>query len=144
MKKILLSALACMMLLTGCSKDYERDTNPGEIRYINYSEAQKMIKEKQTFLLILSLPGCSHCIDMEAMLEEYLQDHNVIVYNAALVDDNNLELTTEETKKEFPDYAGTPDINYMKDGKIKDHFSGFMSAEKFDEFVKDNQLDEKK
>lgn len=144
MKKILICGFALLLLVSGCSKSYERDDSAGEVRYINYSDALKMKKENKTFLLMLTMPTCSHCRDMEEMLETYLTNHHVIVYNAAMIDDEGQEISTEEAQQIFSQFAGTPDINYIKKGIIEDHFSGYMSEDKFDEFVTDNQLDKKK
>lgn len=142
MKKI--KILCCMLVIFLCSAcSYERDETPGSLEAISYQEALQMMKDGKTFNLILTQDTCGHCQTMKEMLADYLPKHHVEIKEAQLVD-NGKYLTMDEIKKDFPDFEGTPDFYVIKKGKIKDHHAGAMTANDFDNFVKDHKLDEKK
>ena len=75
------------------------------------------------------------------MLEEYLPTHHVDILEAQLMVDGKY-LTLEEIQKDFPEFKGTPDLYVIENGKIKAHQAGSMTANEFDEFVRDHKLDE--
>ncbi|MEG0265340.1 MAG: thioredoxin domain-containing protein [Erysipelotrichaceae bacterium] len=141
MKKILLIGCTMLILLSGCSSSYERDTQPGEIIEMTYQEALDKVKNKDTFVLVISQSACGHCKLLKDMLNVYLEDHHVIVYDA-LLDGTNLSL--EAIQKDFPKFKGTPDIYVVKKGKLTSHAAGSMEEDEFDQWVVDHKLDELK
>ena len=67
--------------------------------------------------------------------------HHVDILEAQLMVDGKY-LTLEEIQKDFPEFKGTPDLYVIENGKIKAHQAGSMTANEFDEFVRDHKLDE--
>ncbi|MEF9961810.1 MAG: lipoprotein [Erysipelotrichaceae bacterium] len=140
MKKILLIGATLLLLLSGCSNQaYERDSNPGEIIELTYADALAKIKNKESFVLTISQSNCSNCTLLKEMLEPYLEDHHVVIYDALL--DGSM-LTLEQIQADFPEFKGTPDLYVVKKGKLTSHIAGSMEEEKFDEWVVKHKLDE--
>ena len=120
MKKYLCIAMCVLtLLMTGCSPK-ERLID------INLQQMQEKMKNKETFVLVFTQPECGYCKAFKTMLDTYLPDHDVTIYDLSI--DKEI-LTDEELKKlladipvYFPDMTATPDLYYVKDGKIVDHF----------------------
>ena len=136
-----LCAMLLIFLCTGCS--YERDETPGSLETISYSEALQKIKDGESFNLLLTNDYCEHCRILKEMLVEYLPKHHVDIYEAKLME-NGEYLSLETIQKDFPEFEGTPDFYIIEKGELKEHKAGSMTADKFDEFVREHKLDEVK
>lgn len=152
MKKIirLCSIAACTLLLfTGCGSKYERDDNPGRVENITVSQMQKKIENKESFAIVFTQTTCSHCIDFKKMLDGYLLDHNVVLYDVVL-DEAPASQRKSDLKKireTFPEMNETPSLYYVKDGKMDnllENGDDGLTEEKFDNWVQRYKLDEKK
>lgn len=143
MKRIALSLLCCMMLLGGCSSSKQ-----GEIKHITISELVDKMKNKDSFVLIVSREGCDHCQKLKMMLKGTLSDHNTIIYNVDM-DESSYEALIGDIKKleKYVSKPGsTPHIYYIKDGKENDQYIGFDEnhPSEFWEFIENNGLENAK
>lgn len=142
---VILSAL----LISGCSSTYERDDNPGKVEKITVAEMQKKIDDKDTFAVVFTQTSCVHCQKFMAMLDTYLLNHNVTLYDVVLDQDPNKdwEGNLEIIRTTFPGMDETPSLFYVKDG-VKDNQlengEEGLTEEAFDQWVQDNKLDAKK
>lgn len=108
MKKIILSIVVVLTALcvTGCSKN--------NLKTISYSELEKKIENKESFILEVIQTGCSACEDFTPRFESVLNDKNVTAYSINLKNMNE-----EETKKfdEIININSTPTVVFFKSGE---------------------------
>lgn len=151
MKRILklCSIFGMIMLLTACISSYERDTASGKIVEITVDEMQEMIENKESFPIVFTQTTCSHCIEFKEMLDGYLLNHNVVLYDVVLdktpADQRKAELVT--IRETFPGMNETPSLYYVKDGVKENQLESGedgLTREKFDDWVQRYKLDEKK
>lgn len=152
MKKIgKLCAVFCMLLifLTGCGSSYERDTSAGEVVNITVAEMQEMIDKKESFAIVFTQTTCAHCIEFKEMLNTYLLDHNVVLYDVVLdeapADQRKSDLNT--IRETFPGMNQTPSLYYVKDGELENQLENGeegLTQKRFDDWVQRYKLDEKK
>ncbi|MEF2782040.1 thioredoxin [Erysipelotrichaceae bacterium HCN-30851] len=152
MKKIgkLFAVLGMLLVfLTGCGSSYERDTSTGEVINIRVAEMQEMIDNKESFAIVFTQTTCGHCIEFKEMLNTYLLDHNVVLYDVVLdeapADERKSELNT--IRETFPGMNQTPSLYYVKDGEMENQLENGeegLTEERFDDWVQRYKLDEKK
>lgn len=148
MKKWILTALSLSLILCGCaSSSYKRSTKQGEIRKISLAAMLDKVHKKETFTVMLTQTYCGYCQDFEEMLTAYLKDHDVIMYNVILDEENaapqeNLAMI----RPVLPDFVSTPGIFYVEKGVEKSHLKpkdGKIDEPLLDEWVQEFQLDRK-
>ena len=108
MKKVLLVFLfVAFILTTGCSTSKS-------ITNLKYSDFQKKIANKESFILEVMQDGCSHCESFTPKFDKVLTEYKVKAY--AL----NLAKMASPEKKEFNnnyEVDGTPTVMFFKDGE---------------------------
>lgn len=157
MKKLMIVTCMISMLLVGCTsepKEYVRNTEPGKIEDTTLDEIYKKFENKEDFVLLITFTFCSHCQSLKEVMEPYLQNHGVVVYELVmdkLVPTNDeYNAAKEKLNTYLKDYEGTPSFYYIEDGKKKDEIIGFGGEGKdkidintYDTFIQKYQLDAK-
>lgn len=148
-KSFLLLIIALSIMASGCGKFYNRDTRPGEIIKISMEEMETMMKEKETFTLVVTRDYCKYCAEFYELMESYLKNHHVKIYDVNI--DENFGAKSDENIEKiedmFPNFVGTPGIFYIEDGKLVnqlDNESQDLTKTLFDNWVQDYKMDEKK
>lgn len=148
-KSFLPLIIALSIMVSGCGKFYNRDTRPGEIIKISMEEMETMMKEKETFTLVVTRDYCKYCAEFYELMESYLKNHHVKIYDVNI--DENFGAKSDENIEKiedmFPDFVGTPGIFYIEDGKLVnqlDNESQDLTKTLFDNWVQDYKMDEKK
>lgn len=148
-KSFLLLIIALSIMVNGCGKFYNRDTRPGEIIKISMEEMETMMKEKETFTLVVTRDYCKYCAEFYELMESYLKNHHVKIYDVNI--DENFGAKSDENIEKiedmFPNFVGTPGIFYIEDGKLVnqlDNESQDLTKTLFDNWVQDYKMDEKK
>jgi len=148
-KSFLLLIIALSIMVSGCGKFYNRDTRPGEIIKISMEEMETMMKEKETFTLVVTRDYCKYCAEFYELMESYLKNHHVKIYDVNI--DENFGAKSDENIEKiedmFPDFVGTPGIFYIEDGKLVnqlDNESQDLTKTLFDNWVQDYKMDKKK
>lgn len=148
-KSFLLLLIALSIMVSGCGKFYNRDTRPGEIIKISMEEMETMMKEKETFTLVVTRDYCKYCAEFYELMESYLKNHHVKIYDVNI--DENFGAKSDENIEKiedmFPDFVGTPGIFYIEDGKLVnqlDNESQDLTKTLFDNWVQDYKMDKKK
>lgn len=141
--------VAFTVMLSGCSSSYERDTNAGEVINITVNEMTEKINKKDTFAIVFTQTTCTHCINFKNMLSGYLLDHNVTLYDVVLDEapKEEQQKNLDTIRKTFPGLKDTPSLYYVKDGKMDTMFEmgkDGITKDKFDNWVQEYRLDEKK
>lgn len=98
--------LIVITLLTGCSSSLKR---------VDYDELEKMVKDKKSFILLISQDGCSHCEAYAPIIKKVLKENELTAYNL------NITYISEEEynklKEKYSDFQGTPTTIFIKDGE---------------------------
>lgn len=148
MRKYIAIACCMLLLLSGCSSAYERDTQPGEVVTTGIDELEQMMADGEDFAVIFTQSWCTHCQALLTMLDDYLKDHHVIVYDVVI--DADPEYTAADAAKKvmamFEDLENTPTAFYVVDGKpgnILESGEDGMSEEMFDNWVQHHKIDAK-
>lgn len=141
MKKILLSIVCCLLVLSGCA-------SPEKIKTITIPEFKEKIKNKDSFVVMVSRPSCEHCQLMKEMLDETTKDHDTIIYNIVL-NEESYDILVGDVKKLEPylsEPGTTPHVYYVREGKEIDSFEGFDEdrPDQFWEFIKKYNLEDAK
>jgi predicted bacteriocin transport accessory protein len=105
MKKILCLLIIGIFLLTGCSNN---------LKTIKYDEFEKMINNKETFILEISQNGCSHCNEYNPIIKKVLKDNNITAYNLNISYISNKEY--DKLKEEY-NFSGTPTTMFFNKGE---------------------------
>ena len=149
MKKIMyITTLCFLLLLSGCG-GYTRDETPGALRTISVADMEKKMKNKEDFVIVFTQSWCAHSEKFRDMLDEYLPKHHVIVYDVVIDKDPNPDRSgnIKKIQSYFKTMDSTPSLYYVEKGKVKDELENGddgITKEKFDSWVQNFKLDEKK
>lgn len=130
MKKrlLLVVTLFLVILCTGCSK--------GKLKTIEYNELEKMLNNKETFILEVIQTGCSACEDFTPRFTNVLKENNITAYSI-----NLKNLSTEETAEfdKIININSTPTVLFFKKGEeesVSYRIIGAVTNEKIIEKLK--------
>lgn len=106
------------------------------IKQIKYAELEEKIKEKESFVLLVSQAQCSHCITYKPTYNNVLKENKIIGYDIDL-----LTLSDEDYTllMNLTDVSGTPTtLLYNKGEEIKEaRMEGSKSKEDLTKVLKD-------
>ena len=117
-KNIILGVLVCILIILVCillfilgrKKDYQSILN------IGLSEVKEKIDNKDTFVLVITQTGCSHCTAYLPVLEDIGNEYKLNFY------DINITNLSDDEKTEFNKlvrFNGTPTTIFFTDGEEK-------------------------
>lgn len=112
--------LICLFI-SGCTKD-TKPAQPGKMESISLAQAQEKIKQKDTFVFVVTMNSCSHCANFKEFLDRYLPDHSIVIYDILLDNEPDISTAFDDAKKAFPDFYGTPGLYYVENGEFKGIF----------------------
>ena len=104
--------------------------DPSNLVYIKVSDLQEKIKNKDSFILVVSQTGCSHCEQYLPELDRTLDEYDL---QANVINLTNLKDEEENTLKQMISYTGTPTTYFFIDGQEKttlNRFVGYASKDK--------------
>lgn len=112
MKKIkILGIITAIFLLCGCSKNTR--TN---LEHINYQDYEKLINNKESFILEVMRTGCSACEALEPKLEEITEKYNI---NIKVIDTSKISKEDYDKLDSATNVSGTPTIIFYTKGEEK-------------------------
>ncbi len=103
------------------------------IHEITISDLNKMIDDKEDFILLVSQTSCSHCISFKPILNKALKQEKIIGYELDVQ-----KISTSEKREIFDklDVSGTPTTQIYIDGKRKlDRIIGVDTQDNVIEFI---------
>lgn len=132
MKKILLIATCLLLVLSGCSF-----AGGGKVEFISIDGFETKMKEKETFILLITKDSCPHCEDLKEMLDDTINKHTAIIYNLKLDEssDENYNQNVEQLSAYFDKPGRTPHTYFIDQGEVKDDLLGFRK-DQADDFWK--------
>lgn len=77
----------------------------------NVNSLHTMIEDKETFLLMIYLNGCTSCAAFKPIVEELAQSKQVDIY----------EISLDNVKDDYPEIKYTPAFMVYKDGELLDY-----------------------
>lgn len=114
-----------LLSLCGCGsgeKDNETTKEPGKVVEITTDELIKKMNDKEDFALVFTQTTCGHCETFLRMMDTYMKNHNVVLYNMVLDKEADVDAALEKLKTVFPEFTATPDIYCVEKGEIKSRF----------------------
>ncbi len=112
-KKIIILVIVCLTILVGAivadklmSKSYFNE--------ITYNDLIDKIKNKESFVVLISQTTCSHCISYKPKLESVANEYKVDVY---YIDVDLLSESEEKNLKTYISYSSTPSTVFIKNGE---------------------------
>ncbi len=106
---------------------------------ITYDKYKDMVKNNDTFIVIIERTGCSYCQMYMPIVEEVAKEKKIaITYintdNLSQEEFNELSTTNKYLKK---NQWGTPTTLFMAGDRIVDSISGYVEKDSFEAFIKD-------
>ena len=111
--------VSLLLLVSGCSSG---SGEPGRLETINTAQLIEKVNKEEDFVLVFNMSDCIHCQHFKEVLDDYLPDHNVVLYEVMVDVEPNRQQALTELESLFPDFTGTPDLYILEKGKIKSRF----------------------
>lgn len=111
--------------------------NDSRLIKLTLEELESMIKNKESFILVITQTDCSHCIAYKPTLVEVLEETSQIAYE---IDIQPLAKDEKERVYNIARVSGTPTTVFIEDGEEKDtsyRLIGSVSASKLKERLKE-------
>ena len=125
MRKILVLIMALFML-TGCgNKTYDE---------ISYDELNKMLEEKQDFILFIGSDTCSACNTYKGTLNDVISEYGTDVKYIDLASLSKAEESSIVSK--FP-ITGTPTTVFITNGEEEDTHNRIVGSAKKSKIIKE-------
>lgn len=123
-----------MICISGCSN------TSGRFESITYQEYQKLIENKESFILEVMSSDCSHCQNLKPKLQSVIKEYGIVIKTI------NLEALSSEDYQALTKEIGTrstPTIIFYEEGyetSVSTRILGDISKDKIIQKMKDNQI----
>ena len=111
----LISILAIVGLIyAGITLNKKNEKEDKSLISINYKELDEKLKNKESFILVISRTDCSHCASFKPKLKTILTDNKIVAYEVAT------DTLSEEEEKKFKTLftiQGTPTTVFITKGE---------------------------
>lgn len=116
----------CVFLVVGCG-------GPKTYDEISYSKLTSMIKNKESFILLVGRDDCSACKSYEPTIEKVIQNYKLDIKYI-----NTNKLSEEEYADLLSHFyiSGTPQTIFVTKGKEKDRLTRVDGSQKYSKVVK--------
>lgn len=145
MKKILivLCSLCLMLGLSACSGKNDGafiKGKKGSATEITAQECKDKIEQGETFVLVIGLSDCPHCIEYKGILKNFM-DENALHVNWIVADREENETVFDELlENHFVGLEYTPATMYIKDGKMVEFVEGALTEEQIKVWLNRNGI----
>lgn len=123
MKKLILFLLP-ILLLCGCGKSTYKE--------ITFDSFEKMIEDKESFVLFIGAESCSHCMTYKTTINEVVKEYNVDI---KYIDVDRLSTKQDSALKKVASYTGTPTTVFIKEGKEESTYNRIVGDRDFEYVV---------
>ena len=117
--------VAIIFAITGCGKE----TTYHEV---SYDELNKMVKNKESFVLVIGSETCSACELYKPTMEKIITNYNIRINYI------NVYPLKEEEKAgllQLAYYSNTPTTVYFVDGVATENYNRLVGAKSYDDVV---------
>lgn len=80
---------------------------------LNYSQLEKKIENKDSFILVITQKQCSHCAEYKPVLKDVLYEYNLKAYE---IDQKSLTDKEKAKLKDIASITGTPTTVFIENG----------------------------
>lgn len=132
MKKLLLVCLTMVLVLVGCAQSSSKYIKQ---EGIVVNQIEEKIKNKETFVYVVSSKTCSHCNALKKMLETYESDKTIYIFETTTAS----QADVRKLISRYPDLKSTPTTFFYKNGELQHTEVGYKKeniTSKLDEFFK--------
>ena len=118
LKRYLCVFMFAALALCGCGGEKSGETTaaPGKVVEITADALLKKVNDKEDFALVFTQTTCGHCETFLKMMDKYMKNHNVVLYNMVLDKESDVDKALKKLKEPFPEFTSTPDIYYVEKG----------------------------
>lgn len=109
----LIATILLIAILSILITNFLNNPTPGELKEITYTEIEKKLENKESFVLIVSQSTCSHCATYKPKIKQIAKEYGFDMYYI----DIDLENKKEEFIQEFHLSGATPTTLFFKNGK---------------------------
>lgn len=95
------------------NKNKENDNSNNKIVELSMADLNKKIEGKDTFILLITQTGCSHCEAFLKTVKNTIKDYDIVFYDINLT---NLSSDEQGQLKLIANTSGTPTTVFIKDG----------------------------
>ena len=136
MKKLLISLLVLLVLLTGCAKEPKIK---GSVDRISAAELMEKIDNKETFIFYVGASYCEHCKLYREYLDADIENYPLHIYFVEADGEEN-EDTFDGLMDYLPDLEYPPTTYYVKDGVPNEGYVGDMDEDQINIWLKRNEI----
>lgn len=114
MKKTIAVLITAILFITGCDKlkTYEE---------ININQFNKMIENKEDFILFIGSSTCSHCAAYKEKVNKFIKEYQQKIY---YIDIHKFSEEEAAKFKTIVNFEGTPTTVFFENGKEKEDENG--------------------
>ncbi len=145
MKKIVLTLLVGLVVLTGCSKPAGKDL----YTLIEKDEIQAKIEAKENFVLIIGRDTCPACKAYKEVLDEVIKNKGIDIFYFEIIEsvwkDKDYEEFTLflERVMSQPSINGFPTTYFVEEGVVTGNYTGMLDYKPLLDELVDRGLDSK-
>lgn len=114
---VCLAAIGGMIYIGLVNTEKEKDLDKHLIE-IKFSELQKKVDNKETFILVLTQTDCSHCMEYKPTLKKVLAEYDIYAYELNISEDK-ISKEDKAKLKQIANTSGTPTTVFITNGEEK-------------------------
>jgi predicted bacteriocin transport accessory protein len=111
---IFLLVVGIFVIFFIANKTSNKNSASDNVVFIDVSTLEKKIENKDTFVLVLTQDGCSHCQNYAPVLESVAEKYNFKIYDLNLT---NVDSSEVSRLNKIANVSGTPTTIFYKDGE---------------------------
>lgn len=115
-KKIIFIAIILIAILGVLFLIFKKDNNSKYLINLSANELKEKIDNKDSFILLISRTGCSHCAEYLPVFTKVLDDNKVTAYDVDLADFSKEE---RSYLNDIANVSGTPTTIFIEKGEEK-------------------------
>lgn len=136
-KRAIILGSICLIILVGAFIA-DRILSKSYFKELKYDEVIEKIKNKDSFVLLISQTTCTHCISYKPKLEEAANKYKINIY---YIESNLLNDEERDKFTSYINFSSTPVTVFIKNGEettVANRINGDASKDKLEKKLKSN------
>ena len=122
-KKIIIGIIILIVVVGGIFLIFNKKDN--HLITLNKNELKEKIDNKDSFILVISQAGCSHCAEYIPILKEILNDNDIKAY---IVDLKAFSKSDRQYLNTIANTSGTPTTLFIEKGEEKATYNRIVGS----------------
>ena len=122
-KKIIIGIIILIVVVIGIFLIFNKEDN--HLITLNKNELKEKIDNKDSFILVISQAGCSHCAEYIPILKEILNDNDIKAY---IVDLKAFSKSDRQYLNTIANTSGTPTTLFIEKGEEKATYNRIVGS----------------